>query len=497
MVAEEVVITSRSYQKNAKAVEWKSNGVTNYEIKQISDKISRGTKIDVHLKEDAKDFLEKYRLESAITKHSNFVPFPIKIEKEQVNKVRALWREPKFQLKDKDYEEFYKFLTYDNDKQFDTLHISVDAPVQFNALLFIPQKSFDMFGMGRDDYGLDLYVKRVLIQHENKDLLPEYLRFIRGVVDSEDVPLNISRETLQENLVISKIKNNLVSQILTHLQKMAKDDEKKYFEFWREFGKYFKMGYSDYANVEKFSDLLRFNSSQDENADGLTSFAQYIERAKENQKEIYYLTLPSREAVESNPYLEIFEKKGLEVFYLYEPVDEFVMDALRKYKDFDLKSVEHADLKKLDEMKNVKEAKKAKDLNKEDTKTFDKLLRRMKDILGDRVTEVVESKRLTDSPSCLVSPDGSITSSMQKIMNLMNKDMTPPKKAMEINKDHELVRNLLEIYKKDAKDKYLEQITEQLYESALLLEGYLTDPHKMVNRIQDILEKSTHWYLKN
>jgi len=496
MVADEVIITSRSFQKTAKAVEWKSSGVTNFEIKEIGGKINRGTKIEIHLKEDAKDFVEKFKLESAITKHSNFIPFPIKIKKEQVNKVRALWREPKFQLKDKDYEEFYKFLTYDSEKQLDTLHISVDAPVQFNALMFIPQKSFDMFGMGKDEHGLDLYVKRVLIQHENKDLLPEYLRFIRGVVDSEDVPLNISRETLQENLVINKIKNNLVSQILSHLQKMAKDDEKKYFEFWKVFSKYFKMGYSDYANVEKFADLLRFNSSHDENADGLTSFAQYVDRVKENQKEIYYLTLTSREAVESNPYLEIFKKKGMEVFYLFEPVDEFVMDALRKYKDFDLKSVEHVDLEKMNEMTDVEEVKKAKSLSKEDSKSFDKLLRRMKDVLGNRVTDVVESKRLTDSPSCLVSPDGTMTSSMQKIMNLMNKDAAPPQKSMEINKDHELVRNLLKIYKNSAKDKYLEQITEQLYESALLLEGYLTDPHKMVNRIQDILEKSTAWYLK-
>jgi molecular chaperone HtpG len=496
MVADEVVITSRSFQKSAKAVEWKSKGVTNFEIKEIGGKVNRGTKIEIHLKEDAKDFLEKYKLESAVTKHSNFVPFPIKIEKDQVNKVRALWREPKFQLKDKDYEEFYKFLTYDNEKQLDTLHISVDAPVQFNALMFIPTKSFDMFGMGKDEHGLDLYVKRVLIQHENKDLLPEYLRFIRGVIDSEDVPLNISRETLQENLVISKIKNNLVSQILSHLQKMAKENEKKYFEFWKEFSKYFKMGYNDYSNREKFAELLRFNSSNDENADGLTSLAQYADRLKENQKEIYYLTLPSRDAVDSNPYLEIFRKKGLEVFYLYEPVDEFVMDALGKYKDFDLKSVEHADLEKMNEMTDVEEAKKAKGLSKEDEKTFDQLLRRIKDILGDRVTDVVESKRLTDSPSCLVSPDGKMTSSMQKIMNLMNKDVTPPKKSMEINKDHELIRNLLKIYKNNTKDKYLEQIAEQLYESALLLEGYLTDPHKMVNRIQDILEKSTDWYLK-
>jgi len=496
MVANEVVITSRSFQKEAAPVEWKSNGVTNYEIKELKEKVQRGTKIEIHLKDDAKEFLEKYKIESAITKHSNFVPFPIKLENEQVNKVRALWREPKFQLKDKDYEEFYKFLTYDSEAPLDTLHISVDAPVQFNALLFLPKKSFDMFGLGRDEHGLDLYVKRILIQHENKDLLPEYLRFFRGVVDSEDIPLNISRETLQENLVINKIKNNLVSQVYSHLAKMAKDDSKKYAEFWNVFSKYFKMGYADYSNQEKFADLLRFNSSNDKDAEGLTSFAEYAERVKENQKEIYYLTIPSRDAVESNPYLEIFKKKGLEVLYLYEPVDEFVMDALRKYKDFDLKSVEHADLEKMNELKDVAEKKKTEELSRDDEKSFEKLLRRMKDILGNRVEDVVESKRLTDSPSCLVSPDGQMTSSMQKIMNLMNKDMTPPKKKMEINKDHSLIRNLLSIYKNDSKDKYLEQITEQMYESDLLLEGYLTDPHKMVNRISDILSKSTDWYLK-
>ncbi len=496
MVSDEVIITSRSFQKDAAPIEWRSNGVTNYEIKELDEKVSRGTKIEIHLKEDAKEFVEKFKLESAITKHSNFVPFPIKIEKDQVNKVRALWREPKFQLKDKDYEEFYKFLTYDNEAQLDTLHISVDAPVQFNALLFFPKKTFDMFGMGKDEHGLDLYVKRVLIQHENKDLLPEYLRFLRGVVDSEDVPLNISRETLQENLVINKIKSNLVSQILSHLAKMSKDDKKKYAEFWKIYSKYFKMGYSDYANQEKFAELLRFNSSHDENADGLTSFSEYCERIKTDQKEIYYLTVPSRDSVDSNPYLEIFKKKDLEVLYLYEPVDEFVMDTLRKFKDFDLKSVEHADLEKIEKFEDVKEEKEAKKLTKDDEKSFDKLLRRMKDILGDRVTDVVESKRLTGSPSCLVSPDGTTTSSMQKIMQLMNKDMTPPKKAMEVNKNHALIRNLLNIYKKNTKDKYLSQVTEQLFETDLLMEGYLTDPHKMVNRIQDILSKSTDWYLK-
>jgi len=496
MVAKEVVITSRSFEKKAAAVQWKSEGLGTFEIEKLDHKVRRGTSIKIYLKDDAKEFTEKWKIEQVIQKHSNFIPFPIKVDKEQVNKVRAIWREPKFQLKQKDYDEFYKFLTYDNEPPMDTIHISIDAPVQYNSLMFVPKKNLDWMGYDKADHGLDLYVKRVLIQHENKDLLPEYLRFMRGVVDSEDVPLNISRETLQENLIITKIKNNLVTQILSHLAKKAKDEPEKYAGFWKEFGRQFKLGYTDYSNREKFSDLLRFNSSSLEKEEDLTSLEAYSTRLKPDQKEIYYLFAPNREAMKSNPHLEIFNKKDLEVLYLYDPIDEFVMDALRTYKSYDLKSVEQADLDKIEKFADQIEEKKIEKLSDEDAKVFDKLLRRMKDILGDRVTDVVVSKRLTDSPSCLVSPDGTMTSSMQKIMQIISKDASIPKKIMEINRDHPLIRNLLRLYKNDAKDDHLSRVTEQLFESSLLLEGYLSDAHKMVERIEDLLEKSTEWYLK-
>jgi molecular chaperone HtpG len=496
MVADEVVITSKSYKKDEDPVQWKSEGVGTFEIESITKKKKRGTKIEIHLKEDAKEFTEKYKIEEVIKKHSNFIPFPIKIDNEQVNKVRAIWREPKFQIKKEEYNEFYKFLTYDSQEPLDTLHVTIDAPVQYNSLMFIPSKSMDWMGGSELEKGLDLYVRRVLIQHEYKEVLPEYLRFLRGVVDSEDIPLNISRETLQENLVVTKIRSNLVTQILSHLAKIAKDDKEKYGKFWKEYSRQFKMGYGDYQNREKFSDLLRFNSSSAEKEEDLIAFEDYVTRLKPDQKEIYYIFAQSREAILSNPHLEIFKRKGLEVLYLYDPIDEFVMESMNKYKDYDLVSVEKVNLEKIDTYADQEEKEKTEKLTSADVKVFDKLLRRMKDILGEKVTDVVESKRLTTSPSCLVSPDGTMTSGMQKIMQMMNKDTTIPQRIMEINKDHPLVRDLLTIYKKDVNDPHFERVTEQLYESSLLLEGYLTDAHLMVNRIEDLLENSTNWYVK-
>lgn len=496
MVADEVIVTSRSYLKDEKPVQWRSEGVGTFEIETLSKKIPRGTKIEIHLKEDAKEFTEKYKIEEVIKKHSNFIPFPIQIDKEQVNKVRAIWREPKFQIKKEEYDEFYKFLTFDSEEPLDTIHVAIDAPVQYNSLMFIPGKNLDWMGGNELEKGLDLYVRRVLIQHEYKEVLPEYLRFMRGVVDSEDIPLNISRETLQENQVVTKIRMNLVTQILSHLAKMAKDDQEKYAKFWKEFSRQFKMGYSDYQNKEKFSDLLRFNSSVKDKEEDLISFEDYISRCKPDQKEIYYIFAQNRDAILSNPHLEIFKSKGLEVLYLYDPIDEFVMESINKHKDFDLVSVEKVDLAKIDNYTDQEEKKESKKLSSEDVKVLDKLLRRMKDILGEKVTDVVESKRLTTSPSCLVTPDGTMTSGMQKIMPLMNKDMTVPQRIMEINKDHPLVRNLLTIYKKDVNDPHFARVTEQLYESSLLLEGYLNDAHMMVNRIEDLLENSTEWYVK-
>ena len=500
MVAKEVIIKSKSYKKDAVAVEWKSDGLGEYEIADLTEEIKRGTTIEIFLKEETKEFSEKYRLESIIKKHSNFISFPIFLENEKINTIAAIWREPKSNLKKEQYDEFYKFLTYDNEEPFETIHTSVDAPLQFNSLLFIPKKSYEYWRFNRDDYGLDLYVRRVLIQHQNKDLLPEYLSFVKGVVDSEDLPLNISRETLQENVIFTKIAQSVTSNILSQLIKIAKDSPERYAEFWNEHGKIFKLGYMDYANIDKYQQLLRFNSSVSKDEKELVSLEDYVGRMKKDQKEIYYALGTSREAIDLNPHLEIFKAKGLEVFYLYDPVDEFVVTSIRKHKDFDFKSVDGVNLKELDKLEDVEKSEEPKEkFSKEDDNAFGKLLLKMKEILGDRVTEVHESKRLKGSPSCLINPDDSMSSTMQKILKMSNQGMAMPaqKRLMEINKDHKLIHNLLNVFKKNESDQFIADTTEQLYESALLLEGNLEDPYKLVNRLNKMLTDASELYSKS
>ncbi len=495
MVADKVEIFSRSFKVDAKPIKWVSDGLGSFEVEELNEDRRRGTEIVIYLKEDSKEYSEKTRIENVIKTHSNFISFPIKSGDEQLNTVSAIWREPKSNIKPEQYNEFYKFQSHDFEDPFHVIHKSIDAPIQFNALLFIPKKNMDMFGFNRENYGLDLYVRRVLINHQNKDLLPEYLSFVKGVVDSEDLPLNISRETLQENVVFSKIASTVTKQVLSELTKMAKDDKEKYAQFWKEFSRIFKMGYADYANQEKFVELLRFDSSANDNKDQLVAFAEYTERMKDDQKDIYYMTGPSREALLTDPHLEIFKRKGLEVLYLYDPVDEFVISSVNKYKEFELKSVDQVDLKSLEKLGDSEEKKKkTKKLSKEDSKELKSLFAKMKEILGDKVTDVKISERLEDSPACLVNSDNTMSASMQKMMNMMGNNETIPAKIMELNQDHKLVRNLLKVFKSDANDKYIKDVTEQLYESSLLLEGYLADPHKLVNRINLMLEESSNWY---
>jgi molecular chaperone HtpG len=495
MAAKEVVVKSRSYLPGETPVEWRSDGLGSYEIVETDEDLKRGTTIIIHLKEDAKEFADKYRLSGIIKKYSNFIIFPIYINEERINTVSAIWREPRTSVKQEQYNEFYKFLTYDEEAPFSVVHTSVDAPIQFYTLLFIPPKSIEMFRFTREDYGLDLYVRKVLIQHKSKDILPEYLSFIRGVVDSEDLPLNISRETLQENIIFTKISQSVTSQVLSHLLKMAKEDPERYKLFWKEHGRYFKLGYTDFANQEKFMQLLRFNSSVSGKEEDVISLEEYTTRMKEGQKEIYYASGGSRDAINLDPHLEIFRNKGIEVLYLYDPVDEFVISTLRKFREFELRTVDSVDLKALENFNDVKEREKTEGLTSDDEKHFDSLLAKIKEILGDKVTDVKVSSRLIDSPSCLVNPDDGISAQMQKLFRMTNQDMGPQKKLFEVNKDHKLIRNLLKIYKSDANDEYIKDAVEQLYESALLLEGNLLDPHRLVSRISKMLESSSEWYV--
>lgn len=500
MVAKEVVIKTRSYKKDEVAVEWKSDGLGDYEISDIDGEVSRGTTIEIYLKDETKEFAEKYRLESIIKKHSNFITFPIYLENEKINTIAAIWREPKSSLKKEQYDEFYKFLTYDSEEPLETIHTSVDAPIQFNSLLFIPKKRYEFWRFNREDYGLDLYVRRVLIQHQNKDLLPEYLSFVKGVVDSEDLPLNISRETLQENIIFTKISQSVTSNVLSHLTKIAKDSPEKYIDFWKEHGKIFKLGDMDFTNAEKYQALLRFNSSESSAEKEFVSLEDYVSRMKKDQKEIYYAVGTNKEAIDLNPHLEIFKAKGLEVLYLYDPVDEFVVSSIRKHKEFDFKSVDGVNLQDLEKLEDVLKDEEPKEkFSKEDDKVFGRLMIKMKEILGERVTEVHESKRLKGSPSCLINPDDTMSSTMQKILKMSNQGMAMPaqKRLMEINKDHKLIRNLVNVFKKDEGDPFIVDTTEQLYESALLLEGSLEDPHKLVNRLNRMLTEASELYSKS
>jgi molecular chaperone HtpG len=495
MVADKVEVTSRSATGDAPAHTWISDGEGSFTVAPAEDGPARGTIVKARLKEDASEFLEKYRLEGIIRKHSAFIPFPVKVEGEQINTTPALWREPKFSVTKEQYAEFYQFLTHETEKPLDTLHLSVDAPVQFTALLFVPNAAqHDFFGAARDRWGLDLYVKRVLIQRENKELLPEYLGFLKGVVDTEDLPLNISRETLQENALLRKIRQTVTKQALTHLERMASERAEDYANFWKLHGKIFKLGYHDYANRERISALLRFNSSALDDENTLCSLDDYIGRAKSGQKEIWYLSAPGREAARLNPHLELFRKKGIEVLYLYEPIDEFAVEGLGKYKDFSFKAVENAAENALDAFDDTAAAApKTRELAEEELPAFDALLARIKEILGDKVKEVRISHRLADSAACLVSPDG-MTSSMEKLLRVLHKDDALPQKILEINRDHPLARSLLRIHKADANDPLLGDLAQGIFDSCLLMDGYLKDPHALASRMNALLEHAGQWY---
>ncbi|MEL7640916.1 MAG: molecular chaperone HtpG [Solidesulfovibrio sp.] len=497
MVAKQVAVTSRSANPEAAPARWISDGSGSFVVEDAPADTPRGTSIEIELRDEAKEYADPARLKDVLRKHSNFIAFPILVDGEKANTIPALWRESKFSVTPEQYKEFYQFLTYDNEEPLATIHVSVDAPVQFTALLFVPSKGLGPMAF-RDalHHGLDLYVRRVLISKEVKELIPEYLGFVRGVVDTEDLPLNLSRETLQENLVLRKIQTVLVKQILEKLKNLAKENPDKYATFFKEHGQALKLGYGDFANRESFAELMRFDSSAIAPEADFTSLAAYAERAKEGQKSIYYLSGPSRAALDLNPHLEIFRAKGLEVLYLYEPVDEFIMDTIGTYKDLALKSAELADHAELDVFAGEAPKTDTPELTQEEAGSIDDFLKKIKELLGERVTDVRLSTRLTQSPSCLVSPDDHMTSSMQKIMRLVSKDTSIPKKTLEINRDHALIRNLLAIYRRDGADPFLAKAVEQLFDSALLLDGYLSDPHQMVARINDLLADASALHAK-
>ncbi|MBN1441987.1 MAG: molecular chaperone HtpG [Planctomycetes bacterium] len=497
MAAEKVVLTSRSADPSAPAVRWSSEGRGSYSLESFDEDIPRGTSIEVHLKKEEARFAEKDTVSGAIRKYSNFVPFPIRVDGEQVNKVSAIWREPPSQVKDDQYDAFFKFISHDVENPILRLHLSVDAPIQFSALLFVPRTNTEILGFGEGEVSIQLYAKRVLIDAENRELLPKYLRFVRGVVESEDLPLNISRQTLQENVLVMKIRDTLTKKLFALFQELADTKPAEYEELWRTFGRILKEGHADFAHRERLHGLLRFNSSIHEDEKALTGLKSYLERMKAEQKAVYYLSGPSRESLERDPRLEIFRKKGIEVLYLYDLADEFVLGGIGTFEEKPIVSADQAkpeDLRGGGEDDSAEDEKEKREKEKDEEKRekeaasrIDPLIRRFREILGDRVTAVRASRRLVDSPACLVSDDTRISSHMDKMLRLIHRDKELPRRALELNAEHPLIQSLNRIAAAGAADPFLEKACEQILEGALLVDGYLMDPHRLVERMNAIL----------
>jgi molecular chaperone HtpG len=494
MAGKKVEITTKSAQKDEPAYIWTSTGQGSFQITPAPGDIKRGTTIKVFLREDAEKFSQKATVQSAIEKYSNFVPFPIYLEGEKANKISAIWREPKSSVKEKDYKEFFKFIARQNDDPLTWYHFKADVPLQFNVLLFIPQTNFELMGLSRKDSGINLFVKRVMIDPQAKEILPSYLRFVEGVIESDDLPLNISRETLQENPYMIKIKNTVVSKFLSYLKDFSQKKPDQYKQFWDQFGRILKEGYTDYSNKDKIADLYLFNSSKCKDKDELIDLKTYVERLVKDQDEIYFLSGPSRQDLDNNPTLEMFKKNNIEVLYCYDPVDEFVLPGLFEYKKKKIVSADQAELSKIEKLSTQKEKK--KEVSSAKRQDLEKLTRRMKNILGDKVEDVILSDRLIDSPALLAGTDMHMSKQMEKIMQMVNREVKPIPKKMEINKNHPLINKMLTIYKTDPKDALLTKLVHNLYTSVLLLDGNITDTHEMVDNLQNLLKETANLYTK-
>ncbi len=481
MVTDEVCIETRQADSNSKGYRWKSSGEGTFTIEEF-DKKNRGTKIYFKLKESAKEFSEEYKIREIINKYSNFADFPIFLKGEKVNKVTALWHRKTEELKETELDEFYKFITNDFDSPLGHLHLSSEGSVNFKALIFIPKNApYDLYKL-HEEKSLHLYSNKILIQNDCKELLPDYLRFAKGVVDTEDLPLNVSREVTQSSAAMTKIRNSLITKILAFLQGWADNNQEKYAQFYKNFGPLLKIGVnSDFENREKIIELLRFESSLKQKGE-LTSLKAYIAKMNKEQKEIYYLSGESREILERNPNLEYFNKKNIEVLFLADPIDVFVIPAMDKYQKIPVKSIEKADINLMPEDK----------IEKIDNNLSKSLLSLFNETLRDKVENVIESKRLVDSAVTLVVGKEGIEPQMEKMMQIMNKDFKRSKKIMEVNMSHPLIRNLSKIYLSDTTNPLLRKCVLQLYEGALLVEGDTSVSDNLMKRMVEIMEEATN-----
>lgn len=490
MVADSVKVYTRSWQADGQSLCWSSDGSGSYEIEEADDE-RRGTRIVISLKEEYKDFAKKDRIEEIIKKYSAFVQFPVKVDGAALNTIGAIWLKNKNDITEEEYKEFYKFQAKAFDDPRFWLHFAADAPLEINALLFAPTENMEGFGFGRMEPGVALYCRKVLIDNEPKNLLPDWLRFVRGVVDSADLPLNISRESMQDSSLIQKLNKVITKRFLKTLEEKAKKEPAVYDDFWQSFGLFLKEGVTtDFTHRDQLLKLLRYESSYTEEG-STSSLADYLSRAPEGQKEIYYLSGASRQAIETGPYFEAFKARNIEVLYLYEPIDEFVMNHARA---FDEKNFVSADSDGIDLDAIAPET----DTEKEEALSADAtegLCTFIKNKLGDNVSEVSASERLVGSPAMIINGDKMMTAQMRKMMKAMQQQQggdaaamsgEPPVK-LQINPRHPLVKNLAGLH--DSDEALASLISEQLLDNARVAAGLLEDPSAMIQRNYKILEQ--------
>ena len=493
MVADKVEVATKK-AGNKESWKWVSDGESGFEIEKDVKK-DNGTSITLYLNEEGKEFASRWKIESLIKKYSDHIDFPIfltysevdyddegkekgrEIKTDQVNDAKAFWTRSKSELKDKEYKEFYKSFSNDMEDPFDWVHFRAEGNLEFTILFFMPKKaSPDIF---RADYqsGVKLYVNRVFITEDDKELLPPWLRFVKGVIDSSDLPLNVSREILQQNRIMAKIRSNSVKKILDRLKTIAGDKD-RYFEFYEQYGRLIKEGvYQDFEHKEALTDLLRFKSTKE---DGLVSLREYVDRMRQDQKSIYYITGQNQVSLRNSPLLEMYAKKDIEVLILDDEIDEIIITGVPKYDDKELKSVNRSGASDdFDE---------DADKEKEEEKSLKPVLKKMKKLLGDKVKDVKVSSRLNDSPSCIVADENDPTAQMQEMMRSMGQmDMPEIKPILEINPNHDIVSKL----KEKTRQKSFDNIAYLLYEQALIQEGVkLEDPSGFVNRLNDVIKET-------
>ncbi len=473
MVASKVSVHTRSYQPAESGWSWTSDGVSSYEIEPAAD-LPRGTKIVIQLTEADQEYANAHRVESVIKRYSNFVGAPIELNGTAVNTINAIWTRGKSEVTDTEYEEFYKFIGHDIDAPLYRLHFSADAPIDIKALLFVPKHSREKLGMPKTESEVHLYCRKILIQSKSKGLFPEWLRFLKGVVDSEDLPLNISRETMQDSALMQKLNKVLSTKFLKFLDEEAKGDAEKYAEFFKEFGHFLKEGIvSDYTHREALAKLLRYETSASETP---AAIADYVSRMPEEQKDIYFISGSSREACLASPYYEGLQAKNYEVLFLFDPWDEFVMDHLQEFDGKKLIAAEKAEIA----------------LDKAESKLDDDAARLLcnfiKESLGDKVDEVGISSRLVDSPAVVVESDKHMTSSMRRILKNLNRgEANPFKQNLEINPAHPMMAGLEAA--RQTNPELAKQVAEQVFDNALISAGLLEDPNAMLKRINSLLEQ--------